>query len=250
MKRIKLSDEQREKASQILKLFKNDYEKFSKNRTATYEFTKTVGVKVCPYCNINFISTVFSDDEKPKGVLRPDIDHFFCKSEYPELQLCLFNLIPSCSPCNQRLKRDADFMVEPHIHPYFHDFDSIIQFRVRLKESANYFDESNIEIEFVPQASVSKHLVSRAKNNIKTFRLKERYKLHADQAVDLFKKAKYYWKAKKEEINRLLAGKSRNASDLLPAVSLDRVLFPEKDCDINQVSLGKLKKDIIIRYCL
>ncbi len=120
MNRIKLSDEQIKRASKILDDFEN-YKQFSKDKKAAYEFTKTVGVKVCPYCNINFISTVFSDDEKPKGVLRPDIDHFFCKSEYPELQLCLFYLIPSCSPCNQRLKRDADFMVEPHIHPYFHN---------------------------------------------------------------------------------------------------------------------------------
>ncbi|MBO7123125.1 MAG: hypothetical protein J6V90_07590 [Treponema sp.] len=249
MKRIKLSDEQIKRASKILDDFEN-YKQFSKDKNAAYEFTKTVGVKVCPYCNINYISTVFSDDEKPKGVLRPDIDHYFCKSPHSEFQLCLYNLIPSCISCNERLKKNVDFMKIPHIHPYFHDFDSIMKFCVKLKETADYFDETNIEIDFVPQKSASKPLVSRAKNNIETFKLKERYQLHADQAVDLFKKAKYYWKAKKEEINRLLAGKSRNASDLLPAVSLDRVLFPEKDCDINQVSLGKLKKDIIIRYCL
>ena len=249
MKKIKLNDKQIEKASEILRK-RNDYDSFSKNKKDAYEFVKTVGARVCPYCNINYISPVFSDEENTKGALRPDIDHYFCNSEYPALQLCLYNLIPSCTSCNERLKKDIDFMKIPHIHPYFHDFDSIIKFCVNLKETADYVDESNIEIALVPQTSASKPLVIRAENNIKTFKLKERYQLHADQAVDLFKKAKYYWNAKIKEIYKILSGNSGSVSNLFTLVSMERVLFSEKDCDINQVSLGKLKRDIIRQYCL
>lgn len=249
MKKIKLSDEQIKKASEILKKH-NNYDSFSKDKRDAYAFVKTVGARVCPYCNISYISPVFSDEEKTKGALRPDIDHYFYKHKYSKLQLCLYNLIPSCSPCNERLKKDVDFAIEPHIHPYFHDFDSIMKFCVNLKKSANYFDESNIEIALVPQTSTSKSLVIRAENNIKIFKLKERYQLHADQAVDLFKKAKYYWNAKIKEIYKILSGNSGSVSNLFTLVSMERVLFPEKDCDINQVSLGKLKRDIIRQYCL
>ena len=249
MKKIKLSDEQIKKASEILKNY-NNYDKFSRSKEATYDFVNTVGARVCPYCNINYISPVFSDEEKAKGALRPDIDHYFYKFKYSEFQLCLYNLIPSCISCNERLKKNVDFKKIPHIHPYFHDFDSIMKFCVNLKETADCFNEKNIEIALVPQASASKPLVIRAENNVKTFKLKERYQLHADQAVDLLKKAKYYWKAKEKEINRLLFENSGSASNLLSFVSMGRVLFPEKDCDINQVSLGKLKRDIICQYCL
>lgn len=249
MKKIKLRDEQIKKASEILKKY-SDYDTFSKSKKDAYEFVKTVGARVCPYCNINYISPVFSDEEKTKGALRPDIDHYFCKSPHSEFQLCLYNLIPSCISCNERLKKNVDFMKIPHIHPYFHDFDSIMKFCVNLKENADCFDEKNIEIAFVPQTSASKPLIIRAVNNIKTFKLKERYQLHAGQAVNLFKNAKYYWKAKEKEINRLLFGNSGSASNLLSFVSMGRVLFPEKDCDINQVSLGKLKRDVIHQYCL
>ena len=245
MKKIELSDEQVRKGSEILKKYKS-YSDFSKNKNDAYSFTKTVGIKICPYCNINYISTIFSDD---KEILRPDIDHYFCKSKYPRFQLCLYNLIPSCLTCNERLKGNADFMKVPHAHPYFHDFDSLIHFCVELRQSNDYLDEKNLEITFSPYKNASKSLQNRANNNIETFKLKERYRVHADQVIDLFKKAKFYWKAKKTEISRLLYGNSMELSNWSYS-AIERILFPEKDCDINQVSLGKLKKDIINLYCL
>lgn len=246
MKKINLTDEQIKQAKDVLSKFK-DYDAFSDSKNNAYSFTKIICVKVCPYCNINYIYTVFSEDGD--AVLRPDIDHYFCKSKYKKYQLCLYNLIPSCMPCNERLKGSENFMKTPYLHPYFHDFHSIMRFSVSLNKTTDYLDEDNIEIFFVSKSN-SAPLVVRAKNNIKIFKLVERYQYHKDQVVDLFKKSKYYWKAKRDEISRLFSKNSDTSTTLHSYLPLESILFSEKDCDINQVSLGKLKKDIINYYCL
>ena len=68
-----------------------------------------LGIKVCPYCNRSYIHTL-----KHHGV-RPQYDHFFSKIKYPYLAVSLYNLIPSCSICNQA-KSDIDtYAVSIHI---------------------------------------------------------------------------------------------------------------------------------------
>ncbi len=69
-----------------------------------YRFVELVNIKVCPYCNMNYI---FSATSKPadKGT-RPDIDHFYPKSDYPWLALSLYNLIPSCKVCNHKKRNE------------------------------------------------------------------------------------------------------------------------------------------------
>ena len=51
MKRIELSKKQRDSANQILKKYK-DYDSFSRSKEDAYKFTNIIGIKVCPYCNI------------------------------------------------------------------------------------------------------------------------------------------------------------------------------------------------------
>ena len=255
MKQIVIDATKQKKLQKLLDDFypkKNPYEAFSDNKKAAYAFVRAIGVKICPYCNINYISPIF--DEEGTEILRPDIDHYFSKDIYPGLQLCLFNLIPSCSPCNQRLKKSIDFRAIPHLHPYFYDFDSVIRFYVDVK-SANYLDETAFALKFTrksddalktdSQKKANQRVASRAEENIKTFKLEERYQEHKDEVVLIFKKMKYYWRQKKLEITRLLSGDEEPSSRL---AMLDAILFPEKDCDINRVSLGKLKKDIICTY--
>lgn len=53
-------------------------------------------VHVCPYCNRDYINE--RDEKYPGGHL----DHFFPRSEYPFLSICLYNLIPCCSICNTK----------------------------------------------------------------------------------------------------------------------------------------------------
>jgi hypothetical protein len=79
-----------------------------------YDLVKTLNVNVCPYCNRNYIFTA----KKITGAngTRPELDHFFPKSEYPIFQLSFYNLIPSCHTCNHIKSNKA----KPELKsPYF-----------------------------------------------------------------------------------------------------------------------------------
>lgn len=238
MKKIELSNKQKADANSILSKF-TAYPEFSSNKEAAYKFTNIIGVKICPYCNIEYVYTVYDDNGLP--VFRPDIDHFVPKNPKtgnPALQLDLMNLVPSCGICNERLKRDKPFSINDNVHPYFDDFDSIIIFHINLHD-VDYFSEQNFEIKLEAKESVTTNDLKKADNNILVFKLKERYQFHKDTVVEIFKRIAFYNSSKQNEILEILGkGNLINAS----------FLFPKKYCDINNTSLGKLKKDIISLY--
>lgn len=59
-----------------------------------------IGIKTCVYCNSQLAVTVF----KAKGSYsaRFDVDHHISKNLYPGLSISLFNLYPTCAPCNRK----------------------------------------------------------------------------------------------------------------------------------------------------
>jgi hypothetical protein len=61
-----------------------------------------------------------------------DIDHFFSKVYYPYFAISFFNLIPSCHDCNSSDKRDLEFNINTHIHPYVDSFDDHYTFKISL----------------------------------------------------------------------------------------------------------------------
>lgn len=237
MKKIELKKRDKDNAEILLSKFAN-YSKFSKDKDAAYKFTNLIGIKICPYCNIEYIYTVYDINKQP--VFRPDIDHFIPKNPKtgnPKLQLELTNLIPSCAICNERLKRDTPFSQSNYLHPYFDDFDSIMKFHLDIKD-VNYFNEDNFEICLYPTDSAKKNDIKKAKNNISIFKLIERYKFHKDSVVELFKRIYYYNTSKQNEIFGILNANNDNF----------KMQFPEKYADINRTSLGKLKQDILKLY--
>lgn len=237
MKKILLDENQKKKLTEILSKFKT-YSSFSNNKNAAYNFTNIIGIRVCPYCNIEYTYTIYNKRGRP--VLRPDIDHFIPKNKKtgnPKLQLELTNLVPSCLICNERLKRNAPFSREENLHPYYDDFDSIMEFCVSIKD-LDYLNENSFDIVFLPKKNASYNDIKRANNNINVFKLSERYSFHKNEVVMIFKRIKHYNSSKLREINELID----------PNTNLS-MIFPEQCCDINSVSLGKLKKDIIQKYC-
>ena len=216
MKKIELSNKQKADANSILSKF-TAYPEFSSNKEAAYKFTNIIGVKICPYCNIEYVYTVYDDNGLP--VFRPDIDHFVPKNPKtgnPALQLDLMNLVPSCGICNERLKRDKPFSINDNVHPYFDDFDSIIIFHINLHD-VDYFSEQNFEIKLEAKESVTTNDLKKADNNILVFKLKERYQFHKDTVVEIFKRIAFYNSSKQNEILEILGkGNLINASFLFP----------------------------------
>lgn len=112
-----------------------NYKKSCQKESTAYWLQRQLGVKVCPYCNRMYTTTLFGEEK-----IRPDFDHFYPKSKYPYLAVSLFNLIPSCSMCNKKKGDKAEVIYENEenrnlsiIYPYDESFDEpqrCISFRV------------------------------------------------------------------------------------------------------------------------
>ncbi len=222
-----------------------------------YKLCKKINLSVCPYCNRQYIFTIIRDE---KGVVRPQLDHFFVKSVYPYLSCSFFNLIPSCPFCNEG-KGDDD---RETIYPYLEEFGKDYVFRMDVSDvedirnlkkikpkDVDYslcLDDGNVDaaprrtFQQVNDATEFKKLLH-ASDEI--FHLTELYKAHQADLKDLLEKyinttgvilnelAKKYYNEKndvtdekKENLRRVLLG--------LP-IKIDNGDYP----------LRKFKEDII-----
>lgn len=243
MQRVDLSQDQKTKLNTILNRH-GSYKKFSATKNDAFEYTATVGLRVCPYCNINYTYTVYErpcHDGLPgpysTPVCRPDLDHFEAKSLVTGLSLAQQNLIPACQQCNSRIKLRQVFSPLTHIHPFKDDFDSIKRFTIDLK-SPDYLDRSSFSIGFVSRTAIASDAV-RADRSIKDLRLLPRYEYHKEDVVDLFKKASYYHRYRLREIEKLVGEPS------FGEVELRRHLFLSEMKPINESPLAKLRRDTL-----
>lgn len=80
-------------------------------------FVESLGIKVCPYCNARSLNLSHAFD-------RIDIDHYFPHAYYPCLGISLYNLVPSCTDCNRKLKKakipDYSRARSPYDKPDYH----------------------------------------------------------------------------------------------------------------------------------
>jgi hypothetical protein len=116
-----LNNSSKKKKSTYRKRFSKvfNYTAFCKKskRTHFYAYTllKETGLRVCPYCDENFI--LFLESSPGRKSFRGPLDHYIPKSIYPYFAVSLFNLVPSCSSCNS-LKHERDTVKHPLINPY------------------------------------------------------------------------------------------------------------------------------------
>lgn len=98
------------------------YDKWDAYKLASDLYDKA-NIKVCPYCNRNFVTVLV--DEENGGKTRMTYDHFYDKATFPYLALSFYNLVPSCKVCNSDFKNTKNFYNEPHIHPYIDDINKL-----------------------------------------------------------------------------------------------------------------------------
>lgn len=79
--------------------------------TVAPKILKVLNIRSCPYCNQNYVYTY---SKNGKLFINGELDHYYNKSDYPQLAICLYNLIPCCSTCN-KLKSNKRFKM---INPY------------------------------------------------------------------------------------------------------------------------------------
>ncbi|MDH5033862.1 hypothetical protein [Chryseobacterium cucumeris] len=166
------------------------FTKLNKGQLA-YDHAQRLDMNTCPYCNANFTFTIKSKKLKS----RPQFDHFYNKGKYPYLALSFFNLIPSCALCNSgALKGQKQFSLLKNLHPFLESIDTIYQFRTNI-DSADFLvskKDFDIKIMLCDNKKNSDPDVIKAKANIDTFALVDRYNYHKDIVGAVIKNAHVY----------------------------------------------------------
>ena len=112
------------------------------------EFVKNLGIRICPYCGRAYVYRVEKKGKDGVVAVKPQLDHFLPKSDYPFLGVNFFNLIPCCTQCNLvPCKVDNDPLegsrqrIAYMMHPYFFD-ETMIRFLFRMNAPDTYKPES------------------------------------------------------------------------------------------------------------
>lgn len=142
----------------------------SRNTSFSYYLAELMDSNTCTYCNRQYTLTI--KDCNGERVIRPEFDHWFAQSLYPDLALSYFNLIPSCSFCNSILKNDTETELATHIHPYI-DRNPGFSFGYSLVPSGGYAVEVNI-------TETDSRIRKRIENTLRLFKIKEVYGAHSD----------------------------------------------------------------------
>lgn len=137
-------------------------------------------VKVCPYCNRQYITSYESKDGTEKTTA--DVDHYYPQSAYPYLQMNIYNMIPSCNICNSKAKGPKD---ERHLNPYKASSDSLL-FEVLL-DNIDMMYSSEIERIAVNSRGNPKAIASN-----EVFKLDKIYQVHLEDVKSLFFHIKEY----------------------------------------------------------
>lgn len=116
---------------ELKKIFDYDSYRSSATCVAVLKSLDFISSRACPYCNIDTIEIINyedqkTDEEKEKALL--DLDHFAPRCRFPFLALSFYNLVPSCTKCNQSFKSQLDFRITTHIHPFHVAFDDYFAF--------------------------------------------------------------------------------------------------------------------------
>lgn len=249
------------KGLKIIELFEMifDYDKFCKNTTYNkskkkseksgietfiednekwnaYDFCERLGLKVCPYCNRNYIFTVRKVGEKNKeDITRCQLDHYFPQSKYPIFRLSFYNLIPSCSVCNSSIKGAKELNLDDYVHPYMNGIDKKYKF--------TYIYKKYKEVEVKIKSSTLGHTDTKTENQIDFFKINEVYRNHDDVVLNLIDKRDHYPESLINEILKLMNNGRHNICT--KEELMNHILDRPDGTQIIDTSLGKLKSDII-----
>lgn len=200
-----------------------------------YIFTIENGLRVCPYCNRQYITPIYSDNGKVRG----DLDHFLPKSKYPYFSMSIYNLVPACMFCNESLKRDIEFDFDD-INPYEDSLNDYFKFKADTNNKTINIEPSEKNKKENRQNSVDRHL--------NTFKIKSLYNYHYDHVDELIKKREIYpdpyIKTLFKEINERIPDNCFKDEEELKKLIVGYLI--DKN-EINNEALSKLRRDIAMQ---
>ncbi|MCH5258753.1 MAG: hypothetical protein J1F18_03310 [Lachnospiraceae bacterium] len=203
-----------------------------------HNFVQKLNVRVCPYCNRQYITSFYKNDRK---VTTADVDHYYPKTQYPLLSMNFFNLIPCCSVCNSGLKGRKKMGIEDiTLNPFFDDSDSLL-FQVNddeLEEMYN-FRNSDTKISIDINTMKNNENQKRAENSAKIFYLSEIYHAHIKEVETIRENMNHF---SKEYFEKVL---QKNYNGLFDDYDeFRKVIFNFNYLNDGDEPLVKLKKDI------
>ncbi|MBH0163197.1 hypothetical protein [Fictibacillus sp. 26RED30] len=185
------------------------------NVWCAYELLNKINIQVCPYCNRQYITTLYTEKQKT----RAQLDHFFDKATYPFLAISLYNLIPSCSVCNSSLKGQKKFFINTNIHPYLDSFGDNYRFTFDLTDSIESLITKNGKIDIrLRSHTKDSNFERKAKNNIKIFLLEKLYNEHSAIVKETLQKHIWYSEEYAESLIKSYPGVFNNKDEVLRMV--------------------------------
>lgn len=188
------TDERKQEIKEKLRneVFKYDhYYQRAKISPFFREHAEEFGLHACHYCDMAYINTYEYVDKKDGHRIKSshfDLDHVLEKVDYPIFALSLFNLVPCCPVCNERLKGKEPLAKTSRVLRKFSptcqsfDFDS--------KVTIELMPLGDVKLPFLKNASgyeldFDSHKDKDYEKYIDRFRLKERYNYHKGEALRL-----------------------------------------------------------------
>lgn len=175
-----------------------------------------------------------------------DLDHELAEASCPLLALSLYNFVPSCPTCNQKLKRSATIgskedrkeliKLSPTSDGY--DFDKNVLFYITTKRMSTFGFLENLE-EY--RIDMKCHDDSFEKS-IRLFRLKQRYNYHKVFALRLLDLKERYSPGSIKMISNLLQG---SCSEKYMKEQIREDIFGEEYSKVGHRAFDKLRKDIL-----
>ena len=207
---------------------------FYQNKEFAYEVAKLMEINTCVYCNRQYTMTVV-DSDTGEQLVRPEFDHWFPQSDYPDLEISFYNLIPCCYFCNSSLKHDAQMSLDKHIHPYI-DREAGFSF--------TYVPTSNGHVVDVKiDSRQSKAYRRKVAETLRLLKVKQIYGMHSDfELKDLLNLAEAN---PPDYINVLVNDVAKNIG--LDEEDAYRILFGTERKEENYLKrpMSKFKSDVI-----
>lgn len=151
-------------------------------------FFHHLGIKACIYCNTQFTLT-FQKNGSDSITAKHEADHFHSKDLYPYLAVSLYNLYPSCGPCNNtKSNNPVNFDLYSN-----EEIESLVRFRLDSKSLVDFF------IDFDPNKL--NFTIEGNEDFISKFHLREIYATQKDIAEELAFRSLSYNPVYKEVLN-------------------------------------------------
>lgn len=194
-----------------------------------------LNVNVCPYCNRLYTFTLAREG------IRPQFDHYFPKSKFAYLSVSLYNLIPSCSICNQKKSKLNTFKEENELfYPYEDEFGNEVFFQTEpIDNDFLYWTGINRNFNIIIKSKNNEHY-NKIENLKEHLRIQDLYNGHKDFIQDIIRNAVIYNDSRIEELLEQFPEFFSSKQEVLNLIFMNDI---EKE-NWGKRSLSKLTHDV------